>query len=81
MSEKLQRLATWLIRGGILELLLNVPCHMIVRHREDCSAPGVTAYGISTGIAVTLMAFEPGVLFPCQKRLAECESRPKSGGS
>jgi len=80
-SEKLQRLVTWLIRGSILELLIVVPCHVIVRNREDCSAPGVTAYGIATGIAVMLMAFGPSVMFLYQKRLAEYQSRSKIADS
>lgn len=70
-SAKLERLVAWLIKGSVLELLIVVPCHIIVRQREDCSAPGVTGYGIATGIAVMLMAFGPSVWFLYQKRLAE----------
>jgi hypothetical protein len=70
-SEKLERLVGWLIKGSILELLIVVPCHIIVRQRGDCSAPGVTGYGIATGIAVMLLALGPSVLYLYQKRLAE----------
>lgn len=80
-SDKLERLISWLIKGSILELLIAVPSHVIVRHREDCSAPIVTGYGIATGIAVMLLAFGPSVLFLYQKRLDEYKSRRKTEDS
>jgi hypothetical protein len=52
----------WLVRGSILELLVAVPAHVVVRRRHDCSAPGVTAFGIVTGTAVMLMCFGPAVV-------------------
>jgi hypothetical protein len=52
----------WLIAGSILELLVAVPAHVIVRRRHDCSAPGVTAFGIITGTAVMLMCFGPAIV-------------------
>ena len=76
-SNRLDRMVGWLIRGSILELLIVVPCHVIVRHRGDCSAPMVTGFGISTGIAVMLLAFGPSVLYLYQKRLARYELPPK----
>ena len=62
-SALTQRLMRWLIGGSILELLVAVPSHIIVRQRHDCCAPAVTSLGISTGIAVMLMSFGPGVFF------------------
>ena len=62
-SALTQRLMRWLIGGSILELLVAVPSHIIVRQRDDCCAPAVTFLGISTGIAVMLMSFGPGVFF------------------
>lgn len=69
ISKRLDRAMKWLLTGSILELLIAVPSHIIVRHRDDCSAPGVTAFGIATGIAVMLLAFGPSVLFLYQKRM------------
>lgn len=77
-SDRLNRLIGWLIRGSILELLIVVPSHVIVRQRGDCSAPLVTGFGISTGIAVMLLAFGPSVLYLYQKRLASYETRAKN---
>jgi hypothetical protein len=45
---------SWLLRGSILELLVAVPCHIIVRRRHDCSAPIITSFEIVTGIAIML---------------------------
>ncbi|MCU0787347.1 MAG: hypothetical protein MUC91_04040, partial [Verrucomicrobia bacterium] len=56
-----QRCLNWLLRGSILELLIAVPSHIIVRRRGDCCAPGATFLGIVTGVAVMLLCFGPGV--------------------
>ncbi len=70
-SDKVSWMTRWLIKGSILELLIAVPCHIIVRSRGDCSAPLVSGLGIATGIAVMLLAFGPAVLLLYQKRLNE----------
>jgi hypothetical protein len=61
----------WLIKGSVLELLIAVPCHIIVRQRDDCCAPFISAYGIATGIAIMLMAFGPSALLLYQRKLQE----------
>jgi hypothetical protein len=59
----LKRGTRWLLRGSILELLVAVPSHIIVRRRDDCCAPAGTFWGIATGISVMLLCFGPGVFF------------------
>ena len=59
----LKRVTRWLLRGSILELLIAVPSHIIVRRRDDCCAPLGTFWGIVTGISVMLLCFGPGVFF------------------
>jgi hypothetical protein len=59
----IRRLMRWLIGGSILELLIAVPSHIIVRHREVCCAHGLTAAGLTTGLAVIFFAFGPGLYF------------------
>jgi hypothetical protein len=58
-----KRLTRWLLRGSILELIIAVPSHVIVRRRDDCCAPAGTFWGIATGISVMLLCFGPGVFF------------------
>ena len=57
------RAVKWLLRGSILELLVAVPSHIVARQRHDCCAPAGTFWGITTGLAVMLLAFGPGVFF------------------
>lgn len=69
LSKRLDRVLTWLIAGSVIELLIAVPCHIVVRQRNDCCAPGITAIGIATGIAVMLMAVGPAVYFLYRRKL------------
>lgn len=77
-SAAVTRVISWLLKGSILELLIAVPCHIIVRRRGDCSAPAATSFGIATGIAIMLLAFGPSVLFLYKKRLDAYSARSKA---
>lgn len=68
-SEATTRIVSWLLRGSILELLIVVPCHIVVRRRHDCCAPIFTSFGIATGIAVMLLSFGPSVLLLYKRQL------------
>lgn len=67
----IQKIVTWLLRGSVLELLVVVPSHLIVRGRNECSAPILTHYGIVTGVAIMLLAFGPSILLLYKKKLDE----------
>jgi hypothetical protein len=71
-----KRSMRWLLRGSILELLVAVPSHVIVRRRDDCCAPVGTFWGIVTGISVMLLCFGPGVYFLFVERFQKL--KPKS---
>ena len=65
------KMTRWLVKGSILELLVAVPAHIISRQRGECCAPGLTLFGIATGIAVAILAFGPGVFFLLARRVGE----------
>lgn len=81
-----KRTTSWLLRGSILELLVAVPSHIIVRGRNDCCAPAGTFWGITTGLTVMLLSFGPGVFFLFVERMhrlrprqPRAESSPTAG--
>jgi hypothetical protein len=78
----MRRLTAWLLRGSILELLVAVPAHVIVRQREDCCAPAATFWGLATGLTVMLMSFGPGVffLFAARMRRLKPKAQARAGG-
>jgi len=71
----LSRATRWLLRGSIVELLVAVPSHIIVRQRGDCCAPYATFWGIVTGLSVMLLSFGPGVLFLFAARVRQKRGR------
>jgi hypothetical protein len=78
VSDVTTRIVSWLLKGSVLELLIAVPCHVIVRRRDECSAPIFTSFGIVTGIAVMLLSFGPSVLLLYKKRLDAYSTRPQA---
>jgi hypothetical protein len=72
----LKRAMRWLLRGSVLELIVAVPSHVIVRRRDDCCAPAGTFWGIATGISVMLLCFGPGVYFLFVERIQRLQPRP-----
>lgn len=78
-DDAVTRAVSWLLRGSVLELLIAVPAHIIVRRRHDCSAPIATGFGISTGIAIMLLAFGPSVLLLYKKKMDAL--KPKSAAA
>ncbi len=74
----LTRATRWLLRGSILELIIAVPSHVIVRRRDDCCAPAGTFWGIATGISIMLLCFGPGVFFLFVERFERLKSKENS---
>lgn len=78
-ADVVSRAVTWLLRGSVLELLIAVPAHVIVRRRNDCSAPVATSFGITCGIAIMLLAFGPSVLLLYKQRMEKYSMRASAG--
>ena len=72
------RCIRWLLKGSILELLVAIPSHIIVRRRDECCAQFFTFWGIAAGISVMLLCFGPGVYFLFVERFRKLQSRGKS---
>jgi hypothetical protein len=70
------RLTRVLLKGSILELLVAIPSHVIVRNRDVCCAPIVSFWGIATGISVMLLCFGPGVYFLFVERFQKLKPKP-----
>ena len=62
------KLHRWLIAGSVLELLVAVPTHVIVRRRQECCAGILTGFGICIGVAIMLVSFGPSVLLLYYRR-------------
>lgn len=73
--------ARYLLTGSILELLVAVPSHILVRRRDECCADMATFWGIAMGISVMLMSFGPGVLFLYAARCKKLRPETKRPGS
>ena len=65
-----------LIKGSVLELLVAVPSHIIVRKRGDCCAPAMTSWAMAAGVIIMLLAFGPGLFFLFRERFEKM--KPKS---
>lgn len=57
-----------LLAGSVLEFLVAVPMHLIVRQRGECCGGVMTAFGIGVGLIVTVIALGPAVFFLCSRR-------------
>jgi hypothetical protein len=78
-TDPVTRAMAWLLRGSVLELLIAVPAHVIIRRRHDCSAPVVNSFGITTGLAIMLLSFGPSVLLLYKKRMEGYATKSPEG--
>jgi hypothetical protein len=72
IGMKLHRL---LIAGSLMELLIAVPCHIVVRRRPDCCAGIVTGMAICVGVGVMLVSFGPSVFLLFYRRRKQISNR------
>ena len=69
------KLHRWLLAGSVLELLVAVPTHVVVRRRTDCCAGVGTGAGICAGVIVMLLAFGPSVGFLYYRRWKQIRTK------
>jgi len=69
------RLHRYLLAGSVLELLVAVPTHIVVRRRTECCAGIATGIGICAGVAVMLLAFGPSIGFLYYRRWKQVARR------
>jgi len=70
-----ENITRWLVKGSIVELLVAIPCHIIVRHKNQCCAPGLTFFGIAAGLVIMAFAFGPGIFFLFLKRFRKLQPK------
>lgn len=68
VSSILAGLHRWLVGGSIVELLIAVPTHVVVRRRNECCAGVYTGTAIGIGVVVMLVALGPSVLLLYYRR-------------
>lgn len=64
-----------LFQGGAIAFLVAVPCHIWVRHRNECCAGFLTFIGLTFGLAVMLLSFGPGIYFLFAERARRLRPR------
>ncbi len=70
----------WLYAGSILELLVAVPSHIIVRRRSECCAGIMTASAICLGVILAIIAFGPAVALLYLERFRRIQSSREGTG-
>ena len=65
------RLYKSVLAGSIVELVVAVPMHLIVRRRNDCCAAAITGMAICLGALTAIMALGPGIYFLYKRRWDE----------
>jgi hypothetical protein len=71
-----QALHRWLMAGSVLELLVAVPTHVLVRRRDECCAGIGTGIGICLGVTIMLAAFGPSVALLYYRRWKQVRPPP-----
>jgi hypothetical protein len=75
-----RRLSRTLLAGSVLELLVAIPMHLVVRGRGYCCAGMMTGIGVGVGITVMVVALGPAVIVLFYRRYQQVYARrPKPG--
>lgn len=69
------RMYQLLLAGSVVELLVALPMHLVVRRRTECCAGFATGLGIGVGLVVMLIALGPAVFFLFYRRYRQAQSK------
>lgn len=72
------RMYQLLLAGSVLELLIALPMHLVVRRRTECCAGLATGLGIGVGLIVMLIALGPAVFFLFYRRYRQAYADRRS---
>jgi hypothetical protein len=72
------RMYQLLLAGSVLELLVALPMHLVVRRRTQCCAGVATGVGIGVGLVVMLIALGPAVFFLFYRRYRQAYAGRRS---
>jgi hypothetical protein len=73
------RMYQLLLAGSVLELLIALPMHLVVRRRTECCAGLATGLGIGVGLVVMLIALGPAVFFLFYRRYRQAYAGRRDG--
>ena len=73
------RVHRWLLAGSVLELLVAIPAHLIVRRRPVCCAGIYTGTAIAMGVVIMVLAFGPSVALLFVRRWKKITPRSDVG--
>jgi predicted nucleic acid-binding Zn ribbon protein len=71
------RMYQLVLAGSVLELLIALPMHLVVRRRPECCAGLGTGLGIGVGIIVMVIAMGPAVFFLFFRRYKQAYGRDR----
>lgn len=69
------RLYKTLLAGSVIEMLVALQMHLVVRRRTECCAGLATGLGIGIGVIVMVIALGPAVYFLCYQRYQQTYAR------
>lgn len=81
VDRLVDRAMRWLLAGSLLELVVAVVTHVVVRRRGDCCGDALTAASIILGLAISALCFGPALVVLIVQRVRRKSGAVDSGPS
>ena len=65
----------YVLAGSVVELLVAIPMHLVVRRRGECCAGMLTSFGIGVGMVVMAVTLGPGLFFLFARRYKQAYAK------